>query len=63
MIHNAGRFPHKDHPQRFVKILNDFIRTTEPAVYHRGRWRALLENGMEATPTHRDAVASVVEIA
>jgi len=63
MIPNAGHFPHKDHPQRFVKILNDFIRSTEPAVYHRDRWRSLLKNGMEATPTHRDAVASVVEIA
>ena len=42
IIANAGHFPHKDHPQRFVKIVNDFIRTTRPAAYHRGRWRALL---------------------
>jgi len=45
VIPNAGHFPHKDHPQRFVKIVNDFIRTTKPAVYHRGRWRTLLKNG------------------
>ncbi|HJR36760.1 MAG TPA: alpha/beta fold hydrolase [Nocardioidaceae bacterium] len=45
VIANAGHFPHKDHPQRFVTILTDFIRTTQPAVYHRGRWRALLRNG------------------
>ncbi|HSE71405.1 MAG TPA: alpha/beta fold hydrolase [Nocardioidaceae bacterium] len=49
VIPNAGHFPHKDHPQRFVKIVNDFIRTTEPAVYHRGRWRALLKRGPSAT--------------
>ena len=42
VIANAGHFPHKDHPQRFVKIVNDFIRTTRPATYHRGRWRELL---------------------
>lgn len=63
VIPNAGHFPHKDHPQRFVKLINDFIRTTEPAVYHRGRWRELLRNGMEATAANREAVASVVEIA
>ena len=62
VIRNAGHFPHKDHPQRFVKIVNDFIRTTEPAEYDRDRWRDLLEHGMEAEP-QREAVASVVEIA
>jgi pimeloyl-ACP methyl ester carboxylesterase len=45
VIGNAGHFPHKDHPQRFVKIVDDFIRMTQPAVYHRGRWRALLKAG------------------
>ena len=49
VIANAGHFPHKDHPQRFVTILTDFIRTTQPAVYHRGRWRALLRNGAPST--------------
>jgi pimeloyl-ACP methyl ester carboxylesterase len=63
VIRNAGHFPHKDHPQRFVKIMNDFIRSTEPATYHRGRWRSLLKNGPGGTPTPRDAVARVVEIA
>ena len=63
VIRNAGHFPHKDHPQRFVKIINDFVRSTEPAVYHRGRWRSLLRNGREATPTPRRPVAEVVDIA
>jgi len=62
VVPNAGHFPHKDHPQRFVKIVNDFIRSTEPAVYDRERWRDLLEHGMEAEP-QREAVASVVDIA
>jgi pimeloyl-ACP methyl ester carboxylesterase len=63
VIGNAGHFPHKDHPQRFVKTLNDFIRTTQPATYHRERWRALLENGPDSTLTSPDRVADVVEIA
>jgi pimeloyl-ACP methyl ester carboxylesterase len=42
---NSGHFPHKDHPERFVWFLNDFIRTTRPATYRRSKWRALLVNG------------------
>ncbi len=57
VIANAGHFPHKDHPQRFMKIVNDFVRTTEPAVYHRGRWRALLKAGRQ-TPMPDPAVAA-----
>ena len=47
VIANAGHFPHKDHPQRFVKILDEFIRTHPAASYHRGRWRSLLKNGRQ----------------
>jgi pimeloyl-ACP methyl ester carboxylesterase len=63
VIRNAGHFPHKDHPQRFVKIVNDFIRSTEPAVYDRDRWRTLLEHGMDPHSRQHGAVAEVVEIA
>jgi pimeloyl-ACP methyl ester carboxylesterase len=45
ILPNAGHFPHKDHPERFVKTVNTFIRATQPASYHRGRWRNLLRNG------------------
>ncbi len=55
IIPNAGHFPHKDHPQRFVKIVNDFIRASEPAVYERERWRDLLEQGPELTPSQAEA--------
>jgi alpha-beta hydrolase superfamily lysophospholipase len=51
ILPNAGHFPHKDHPERFVKILNDFVRTTTPATYSRARWRRLLQQGPgRATP-------------
>jgi pimeloyl-ACP methyl ester carboxylesterase len=58
LIAEAGHFPHKDHPQRFVKILNDFIGTTRPAAYSRARWRRLLENGADA-PAPLAAVADM----
>jgi hypothetical protein len=45
ILPNSGHFPHKDHPERFVKTVNTFIRATQPASYHRGRWRTLLRNG------------------
>lgn len=45
VIPNAGHFPHKDHPERFAKILHDFIRTTRPATYSRAKWRALMSAG------------------
>jgi pimeloyl-ACP methyl ester carboxylesterase len=45
VIPNAGHFPHKDHPERFAKIVHDFIRTTRPSTYSRAKWRSLLRNG------------------
>ncbi len=45
VIANAGHFPHKDHPERFVRILNDFVRKSQPATYSRARFRNLLRNG------------------
>ena len=50
LIANAGHFPHKDHPQQFVKILEEFVRQNPPATYHRGRWRRLLRNGGQSSP-------------
>jgi pimeloyl-ACP methyl ester carboxylesterase len=52
VLPNSGHFPHKDHPDRFVKIVQDFIRATQPASYHRGRWRSLLRHG-PAEPSNR----------
>jgi hypothetical protein len=42
---DSGHFPHKDHPERFVKVVRGFIRSTAPATYRRARWRSLLRNG------------------
>ena len=45
VIPDAGHFPHKDHPQRFAKIVHEFIRSTQPATYSRARFRGLLKSG------------------
>ena len=56
VLPNSGHFPHRDHPQRFVKALNDFVRRNPPASYHRGRWRQLLRNGPQE-PENRAAAS------
>ena len=45
LIPRSGHFPHKDHPERFVEILDGFISTTEPALHDQHGWRDLLANG------------------
>jgi pimeloyl-ACP methyl ester carboxylesterase len=49
---DSGHFPHKDHPERFVKVVREFIRQTRPATYRRARWRSLLLDGPVA-PVNR----------
>ncbi|MDR7255516.1 pimeloyl-ACP methyl ester carboxylesterase [Nocardioides sp. BE266] len=55
IIPNAGHFPHKDHPERFVKVVRDFIRSSEPSHYDRDRWRELLEEGAPLAPSYGGA--------
>ena len=55
MIPNAGHFPHKDHPQRFVKIVHDFIRTHRAGAYDRERWRELLDAGADVARLQAEA--------
>jgi pimeloyl-ACP methyl ester carboxylesterase len=40
----AGHFPHLDDPLRFVRLLTDFMRTTEPAHVPAARWGELLRS-------------------
>ena len=63
VIEAAGHFPHKDHPQQFVRILDEFVRTHPAAAYHRGRWRALLRNGPDAAVPEAVTAAPQSEIA
>jgi pimeloyl-ACP methyl ester carboxylesterase len=52
---DAGHFPHKDHPHLFVEMVEDFIATTDPAVYSRARFRAMLKAGPRHGVTQTDA--------
>jgi pimeloyl-ACP methyl ester carboxylesterase len=52
---NAGHFPHLDDPLRFVRLLIDFMETTEPAQVDAGRWSELLHSGANE---HASAPAS-----
>jgi pimeloyl-ACP methyl ester carboxylesterase len=44
----AGHFPHLDDPLRFVRLLLDFIDTSEPAQVDAGRLRTLLRGDGQA---------------
>ncbi|HEX6621982.1 MAG TPA: alpha/beta hydrolase [Solirubrobacteraceae bacterium] len=49
----AGHFPHLDDPLRFVRVLGDFIESTEPSRVDAVRWGKLLRSGAHepaATP-------------
>ena len=59
MIPNAGHFTHKDHPERFAKILHDFIRSTRPARYSRARVRRLLRDGRVGPVSPLESVPEV----
>jgi pimeloyl-ACP methyl ester carboxylesterase len=49
LVERSGHFPHKDRPEVFARIVDDFISTTEPATYNRARWRAMLKSGTPAS--------------
>jgi len=48
VLDDAGHFPHRDHPERFVRILHDFVAHSAPASYSRARFRTLLKHGPAA---------------
>jgi pimeloyl-ACP methyl ester carboxylesterase len=54
---DAGHFPHLDDPLRFVRVLTEFIDTTEPADNDAARFHALLRGNVErdAAPQERPA--------
>lgn len=50
VIPGCGHFPHKDDPERFLRVMREFMRTTQPATYSRARFRALLKSGAAPAP-------------
>jgi pimeloyl-ACP methyl ester carboxylesterase len=45
IIEGAGHFPHVEEPVRFVEVLTDFVRTTQPATTNREDLVAMLREG------------------
>jgi pimeloyl-ACP methyl ester carboxylesterase len=41
----AGHFPHEDEPERFARLVCDFVASTAPAEFDPVRWRELLREG------------------
>jgi pimeloyl-ACP methyl ester carboxylesterase len=42
VFEGAGHFPHREAPARFVAVIEDFLRSTEPAAFAESDWSALL---------------------
>lgn len=57
---DAGHFPHKDHPEAFADLVEEFMASTQPAMYSRARWRRLLKGG---GPAHLSPVEPASELA
>jgi pimeloyl-ACP methyl ester carboxylesterase len=60
IVEDAGHFPHKDHPDAFVDLIQEFMGSTAPATYSRAKWRRLLKNG---GPSHLSPVEPASELA
>jgi pimeloyl-ACP methyl ester carboxylesterase len=44
IFEEAGHFPFRSDPDRFLSVLRDFISTTEPASFSPEQWRQMLRN-------------------
>jgi len=49
IMEGVGHYPHVEQPARFVEILDDFLRTTEPARFDAEEQRNLLRQGPAST--------------
>jgi len=47
IFEGSGHFPFHDDPDRFVEIMEQFISSTDPAVYDQDYLRGLLRAGIE----------------
>ncbi len=57
----AGHFPHHSDPARFVRVVREFVRATEPAEYAPGDWRDRLARG-GIRPRHKIMEAAATEL-
>ncbi len=50
IFEDAGHFPHRADPKRFIALVRDFLATTAPAKYSAEDWREILRRGRPAPP-------------
>jgi pimeloyl-ACP methyl ester carboxylesterase len=53
IFEGSGHFPHRDAPERFAEIVEDFFDTAAPAVYDQQGWRLMLRTGAAPDRTDR----------
>jgi pimeloyl-ACP methyl ester carboxylesterase len=51
----AGHFPHRTDPERFLQVVEEFVKNTDPTDYDPRTWRELLRAGR---PAETDQVSS-----
>lgn len=49
IIDDSGHFPHRDHSREFLRIVQNFLATTQPSPYDQQRMRELLRGGRTST--------------
>jgi pimeloyl-ACP methyl ester carboxylesterase len=57
IFESVGHFPHCENPERFVRVLADFVNSTEPAQVSVVRWRELLRSPPPLHPAFETAAA------
>ena len=55
LVARAGHFPHRDHPDHVVRLISDFVETTQPACFERDDWREMLLDGPDYPATRERA--------
>ncbi|GAA3393397.1 alpha/beta fold hydrolase [Cryptosporangium minutisporangium] len=45
IFEGAGHFPHRTDPDRFLRVVEEFVKGTDPPEYDAKRWRTLLREG------------------
>ncbi len=60
---NTGHFPFHTDPQRFLRVLRDFIESTEPASFAPEQWRQMLRNRKPEVRRRAAAVAAAAAAA
>ncbi|MGZ6980085.1 MAG: alpha/beta fold hydrolase, partial [Acidimicrobiia bacterium] len=54
IFEGVGHYPNCEDPERFVKVVEDFMASTTPAAVSTPRWRELLLQNTRVGPLHEE---------